>query len=52
MPVFEQVLGWRVPSIRSAMEASGLRLDAWQKERRDTVLLAEVGQIVAVGAPR
>jgi 2-hydroxy-3-keto-5-methylthiopentenyl-1-phosphate phosphatase len=52
MPVFEQVLGWRLPSIRSAMEASGLRLDAWQKERRDTVLLAEVGQVVAVGAPR
>jgi hypothetical protein len=52
MPVFEQVLGWRVPSIRSAMEASGLRLDAWKKERRDTVLLAEVGHAVAVGAPR
>jgi phosphoserine phosphatase len=52
VPVFEQVLGWRLPSIRSAMEASGLRLDAWQKERRDTVLLAEVGQVVAVGAPR
>jgi phosphoserine phosphatase len=52
VPVFEQVFGWRLPSIRSAMEASGLRLDAWQKERRDTVMLAEVGQVVAVGAPR
>jgi predicted HAD superfamily phosphohydrolase len=52
VPVFEQVFGWRLPTIRSAMEASGLRLDAWKKERRDTVLLAEVGHAVAVGAPR
>lgn len=50
MPVFEQVLGWRLPAIRSAMEASGLRLDAWEKERRDTVSLAEVGRQAASGA--
>lgn len=42
MPVLEQVLGWRRPSIHAALEKSGLRVDAWQKTRTDTVHLAEV----------
>jgi phosphoserine phosphatase len=43
IPVLEQVLGWRRPSIRSVLEKSGLRVDAWQKTRTDTVRLAESG---------
>jgi phosphoserine phosphatase len=43
IPVLEQVLGWRRPSIRSVLEKSGLRVDAWQKTRMDTVRLAEAG---------
>lgn len=41
MPVLEQVLGWRRPTIRSTMESTGLRVAAWQKTRTDTVRLAE-----------
>lgn len=41
IPVLEQVLGWRRPSIRSVLEQSGLRVDAWQKTRTDMVRLAE-----------
>lgn len=42
MPVLDQVLGWRMPEIRAAMEHSGLRVDAWERSRTDTVRLAEV----------
>jgi phosphoserine phosphatase len=42
MPVLEQLFGWRMAAIRSAMENTGLRVDAWEKQRTDTVTLAEV----------
>ena len=42
IPVLEQVLGWRRPSIRSVLEQCGLRVDAWQKTRTDMVQLAEL----------
>ena len=42
MPVLEQVFRWRRPAIRAVLEKSGLRVDAWQKSRTDTVRLAEV----------
>lgn len=41
MPILEQLLGWRIPAIRSAMERTGLRVDAWEKNRTDTVRLVE-----------
>jgi phosphoserine phosphatase len=42
MPVLEQLFGWRMHAIRSALENTGLRVDAWDKQRTDTVRLAEV----------
>jgi phosphoserine phosphatase len=42
MPVLEQVFRWRRPAIRAELEKSGLRVDAWQKTRTDTVRIAEV----------
>jgi 2-hydroxy-3-keto-5-methylthiopentenyl-1-phosphate phosphatase len=50
MPVLEQVFGWRMPAIRSVLEASGLRVDAWEKQRTDTVRLAELDQLAVAGA--
>lgn len=51
MPILEQVLGWRMPAIRSTMERTGLRVDAWEKNRTDTVRLAEVERSALEGAP-
>ncbi len=48
MPILEQVLGWRRPSIQSTMERSGLRVAAWQKTRTDTVRLAEFEALPAM----
>ena len=42
MPVLEQLFGWRMPAIRSTLENTGLRVDAWDKRRTETVRLAEV----------
>ena len=47
MPILEQLFGWRMSAIRSAMENTGLRVDAWDKQRTDTVRLAEVGVLEA-----
>jgi len=41
IPVLEQVLRWRRPSISTVLEQSGLRVDAWQHTHTDTVRLAE-----------
>ncbi len=48
MPILEQVLGWRRPSIQSTMERSGLRVAAWQRNRTDTVRLAEFEAVPAL----
>jgi phosphoglycolate phosphatase-like HAD superfamily hydrolase len=50
MPILEQVFGWRMPAIRNALEASGLRVDAWEKSRTDTVRLAELDTLAVAGA--
>ncbi|HEX5787820.1 MAG TPA: HAD family hydrolase [Woeseiaceae bacterium] len=47
MPILEQVFGWRVPAIRAMLERSGLRVDAWEKVRMETVKLAEIGRTQA-----
>lgn len=51
MPILEQVLGWRMPAIRSTMERTGLRVDAWEKNRTDTVRLAEFEAAAVNGVP-
>ena len=43
MPILEQLFGWRMSAIRLAMENTGLRVDAWDKQRTDTIRLAELG---------
>lgn len=41
VPVLDQVLGMRTAEIRGVLEANGLHLEDWEKERTDRVLLRE-----------
>ncbi len=41
VPVLDQVLGLRTAEIRRVLEANGLRLEDWERERTDRVLLRE-----------
>jgi phosphoserine phosphatase len=42
VPLLDQVLGMRSAAIRSHLEATGLLLDEWQRERTDRVQFREV----------
>ena len=42
VPVLDQVLGLRTAEIRRLLEVNGLRLEDWERERTDRVLLREV----------
>lgn len=42
VPILDQVLGWRARKIRSLLEANGLALHDWQKERTDRIKIGEL----------
>jgi phosphoserine phosphatase len=42
VPVLDEVLGMRVPEIRSLLESHGLMLDDWERARTDRVLIREL----------
>lgn len=44
VPLLEQVLGWRTGRIRSVLEAHGLDLQAWEKDRTDRVRISSLLQ--------
>ena len=41
VPVFDQLLGMRMPEIRRVLEDNGLRLEEWERARTDRVLIRE-----------
>jgi hypothetical protein len=42
LPVLDQVLGMSGPQIRAQLEATGLVVDDWQRERTDRVQIREI----------
>lgn len=47
VPVLDQVVGLRTAEIRRVLEANGLHLEDWEKERTDRVLLRETSPSAA-----
>ena len=48
VPVFDQLLGMRMPEIRRVFEDNGLRLEEWERARTDRVLIRETPNSPAV----
>jgi len=44
VPVLDQVLAWRTGEIRAVLEANGLALHEWEKDRTDRVRIGELPQ--------
>jgi HAD superfamily phosphoserine phosphatase-like hydrolase len=42
VPVLDQLLGWRTGEIRTLLEANGLALHEWEKDRTDRVQIGEM----------
>jgi 2-hydroxy-3-keto-5-methylthiopentenyl-1-phosphate phosphatase len=42
VPVLDQIIGWRTSQIRALLEANGLELHEWEKDRTDRVKLGEL----------
>ncbi len=49
VPVLDQVLGWRTGQIRSLLEANGMALHEWEKDRTDRV---RIGQLLGDAVPQ
>src|SRR5579863_10188647 len=49
VPVLDQVLGWRTGQIRSLLEANGMALHEWEKDRTDRV---RIGQLLEGSLPQ
>jgi hypothetical protein len=41
VPILDQLLEWRTGQIRTLLEANGLSLHEWEKERTDRIKISE-----------